>query len=581
MEHFKQTIAAGLAPFLPGMEAEEIREMLETPSDEAKGDVSLPCFKLSKKLRKAPAAISDELKASVEGMEAKPVIVDRVASVSGYLNFYLKPEEIFRQVMTAILEKGDCFGSQTLGKGKTVVIDYSSPNIAKPFHVGHLRSTVIGNALYRIFSFLGYRAVGVNHLGDWGTQFGKLITAYLRWGEDAKLAEGAIDELLKLYVRFHEEAEKDPDLNDEARAWFVKMEHGDPEALKLWGEFVDVSMAEFNKIYELLSVRFDYVTGESFFNDRIEPAVRVLREKGLLEEDQGAWLVRLDDYGMAPALMLKQDGSSLYHTRDVAAAIYRKETFRFDKAVYVTDYSQSLHFRQWFKVVELMGYDWANDLVHVPFGRVSLEGASLSTRKGNVVKLEDLLNQAIQKIENIIDEKNPELENKREVAKQVGVGAVIFNDLSGNRIKDIDFSWDDALSFEGETGPYVQYTHARACSLLAKGADEFKYEVNRERDEWELFIPEASGEEAEFKLVKQLSRFGDIVAQAAVKLEPSLIARYLVDTAQAFNRFYHHCPILKAEADDLRVFRLALTRCAQITLQNGLGLIGLSAPERI
>lgn len=580
MEHFKKTIAAALAPLLPGIGEAEIREMLETPPDDAMGDLSLPCFKLSKRLKKSPAAISDELETGLKGTEKGTEIIARTGSVSGYLNFYLKPEEICRQVMAAILEKGERYGSQALGEGKTVVIDFSSPNIAKPFHVGHLRSTVIGNALYRIFSFLGYRSVGINHLGDWGTQFGKLITAYLRWGDEGKLAEGAIDELLNLYVRFHEEAEQDPGLKDEARAWFAKMEQGDPEALKLWREFVDLSMAEFDKIYDLLGVRFDYVTGESFYNDRIEPVVRTLREKELLVEDQGAWLVRLDEYDMAPALMLKQDGSSLYHTRDVAAAIYRKETYRFDKAVYVTDYSQSLHFRQWFKVVELMGYAWANELVHVPFGRVSLEGASLSTRKGNVVKLEDLLNQAIQKIEAIIDEKNPELENKREVAKQVGVGAVIFNDLSGNRIKDIDFSWEDALSFEGETGPYVQYTNARACSLLAKGDDAFRKEADEEKMERE-FHPELCGEDAEFKLVKQLSRFEEVVVQAAAKLEPSLIARYLVDTAQAFNRFYHHCPILAADTQDLRVFRLALTRCTQITLQNGLKLIGLAAPERI
>ncbi|WP_410769763.1 arginine--tRNA ligase [Fontibacillus sp. BL9] len=580
MEQFKKQIAAKVSSLLDGISEEEVQAMLEYPPDDSMGDISLPCFKLSKRLRKSPGAIADELEAGFRGKENEgPGNIARTSSVSGYLNFHLNPAVISGQVIHEILISGESYGSQTIGQGKTIVIDFSSPNIAKPFHVGHLRSTVIGNALYQIYSYLGYTCIGVNHLGDWGTQFGKLITAYRHWGEPERLEAGAIDELLSLYVRFHEEAERDNGLEDEARSWFVKTEQGDPEALQLWREFVDLSLAEFEKIYKLLGVRFDFMTGESFYNDKMEPVIHELKQKGLLEKDGGAWLVRLEDYDMAPALMLKQDGSSLYHTRDVAAALYRKNTYQFHKAVYVTDYSQSLHFRQWFKVVELMGYDWAEDLVHVPFGRVSLEGASLSTRKGNVVKLEDLLEQAVLKIKNIIESKNPGLENKEEVARQVGVGAVIFNDLSGNRIKDIVFSWEDALSFEGETGPYVQYTYARACSVLRKGYGEREEEATEAKSD-SILDPALLNGEAEFALVKQLSLFTERVEQAAVKMEPSIVTRYLVDTAQAFNRFYHHCPILTGDPD-LREARLALVKGVQITLSNGLKLIGLQAPERM
>ncbi|MEF2968386.1 arginine--tRNA ligase [Paenibacillus sp. M1] len=586
MDQFKHRIAANVASLLEGIPAEEIRGLLEVPPGPAMGDLSLPCFKLSKALRKSPTAIAEELADGIQGGNRENVIAN-VSAVSGYLNIRLDRTAAAREVLPGILSSGENYGSQTAGEGKTIVIDFSSPNIAKPFHVGHLRSTVIGAALYRIFNFLGYRCVGINHLGDWGTQFGKLITAYRRWGDSAKLEQGAIDELLGLYVRFHEEAERDPALEEEARAWFAKMERGDEEALALWRKFVDVSLAEFAKIYELLGVTFDFVTGESFYNDRMGPVIQELKQKGLLVEDQGAWLVRLDDYDMAPALMLKQDGSSLYHTRDVAAAIYRKDTYDFHKAIYVTDYSQSLHFRQWFKVVELMGYDWAQDLVHVPFGRVSLEGASLSTRKGNVVKLEELLTQAISKIGEIIESKNPGLAHKEEVARQVGVGAVIFNDLSGNRIKDIEFSWEDALSFEGETGPYVQYTYARASSVLRKGAGRQEQAAlspeypdgNGTNVEPDNAFDSLTGE-AEFALVKQLSLFPEKVEQAAAKLEPSIVTRYLVDAAQAFNRFYHDCPIL-TEDRALRSARLALVQCVQITLRNGLSLIGLKFPEEM
>lgn len=569
---YKKLLASRIAQTLTGVSEEDIQILLEYPPNPEMGDISLPCFKLSKTLRKSPQAIADELKEKLSD-EA----VERVESVSGYLNIYLNKTAFTRGVVGSVLEENDRYGSRNIGEGRTVVIDYSSPNIAKPFHVGHLRSTVIGNALYRIFSFLGYDCVGVNHLGDWGTQFGKLIVAYKRWGSEEDVEKGAIDELLRLYVKFHDEAEKEPSLEDEARAWFVRIEQGDEEALKLWKWIVDISLKEFQKIYDLLGVRFDSFAGESFYNDKMAPVIQQLRDKNLLEEDDGAWLVRLDDYNMAPALMLKKDGSSLYHTRDVTAAIYRKNTYDFDKAIYVTDYAQNLHFQQWFKVVELMGYEWAKDLVHVAFGRVSLEGMSLSTRKGNVVKLEDLLKQAIDKTREIIEAKNPAMENKDEVARQVGVGAVIFNDLSSNRIKDIVFSWEEALNFDGETGPYVQYTHARACSVLRKanGSDAIDLPGDGSAPDPALLLtPETVG------VLKEVSLFPERIEQAMQKLEPSIVSRYLVDLAQAFNRFYHECPIL-VDDPSLRHARLAVVKTVQITLRNGLKLIGLETPEKI
>lgn len=575
MQYYKKLIADQIASLVQGTSAENVMLLLEYPAKPEMGDISLPCFTLSKMLRKAPAQIAQQLKEQIQD-EA----IERVESVAGYLNFFLNHQHFAKIVITDVLNEGERYGSRNIGQGRTVVIDYSSPNIAKPFHVGHLRSTVIGNALYQMHSFLGYNCVGINHLGDWGTQFGKLIVAYQRWGNAEDIERDAIDELFRLYVKFHQEVDINSALDDEARAWFVKMEQGDPEALHLWNWFIDISMKEFQKIYGLLGVQFDSYAGESFYNDKMDSVIQQLKDKNLLEEDQGAWLVRLDLFDMAPALMLKKDGSSLYHTRDVTAAIYRQETYHFDKAIYVTDYSQNLHFQQWFKVIELMGYPWAKDLVHVPFGRVSLEGSGFSTRKGNVVKLEDLLQQAILKTKEIIEAKNPTLENKDEIAKQVGVGAVIFNDLSGNRIKDIVFSWEEALSFEGETGPYVQYTYARACSVLRKAKKSEADVLIGGQYRMGGYDPALLNNEAEFNLLKALSLFPERIAQALLKLEPSMISRYLVDLAQAFNRFYHDSPIL-VDDQSLRNARLALVQSVQITLQNGLRLIGLQTPEKI
>ncbi|WP_281886215.1 arginine--tRNA ligase [Paenibacillus sp. YYML68] len=565
--NYKLWLAEQTAAKLEGVSAEALAEWVEYPPNPEMGDLSLPCFKLSKQLRKAPQAIAEELK----GAWADEPTVERVEAVAGYLNIYLNKSAYARSVVQAVLTAGDRYGSQNLGGGRKVPMDFSSPNIAKTFHIGHLRSTVIGNALYRIFNFLGYESVAVNHLGDWGTQFGKLIVAYKLWGDQEAVERDGIDELQRIYVKFHDEADQKPELEDEARAWFVKLEQGDEEAHKLWRWFVEISLKEFHKMYDLLGVKFDSYAGESFYNDKMGAVLDELKDKQLLVEDDGALLVRLDEFNMPPALMVKKDGGTLYHTRDTAAAIYRKKEYDFDRSLYITDAGQSLHFQQLFKVVELMGYDWAKQMNHVPFGKVSLEGAKLSTRKGNVVHLEELLTKAIEKTREIIEEKNPSLANKDEVARQVGVGAIVFNDLSNNRIKDIVFSWEDALNFEGETGPYVQYTNARANSVLRKSGEQ----VDVASVKLELLTATA-----ETALIRELYVFKERIVQAMEKLEPSIISRYLVDLAQSFNRFYHECPILKADGE-LKAARLALTYATTITLKNGLSLIGLEAPQEM
>lgn len=570
MQMYKMKIAEKISLLLPSMDSQEIMKLMEVPPSPDMGDLSLPCFQLSRKLKKSPQIISEELKELL-----KDEIIEKVDAVSGYLNISFNKMAFIQNITQDILRNGSRYGAKDYGNGKTVVIDYSSPNIAKPFHVAHLRSTVIGHSLVKIFSFMGYHCVGINHLGDWGTQFGKLIVAFQLWGSEEEVESKGIDELLRLYVKFHDEVEQDQTLDEHARGWFVKMEQGDETTLKLWRWFVKISLGEFKKIYQLLGVQFDYYTGESFYNDRIDQVIQELRDKHLLVEDQGAWIVKLEEYGMPPALMLKRDGSSLYHTRDIAASIYRKREYKFDKAIYITDYAQNLHFKQWFKIVELMGYEWAKELEHVAFGRVSIEGMSLSTRKGNVVLLEDLLNVAVDKIRNIIEKRNPDLENKDKVAQQVGVGAIVFNDLKGNRLTDINFSWEEALNFEGETGPYVQYTHARTCRIIRRAEKEKGTTIAQQR-----FNPALLNHPASIAVITELSLFSERIEQAMNKLEPSIITRYLVNLAQEFNHFYHECHVL---VDDMELCaaRLTLVQCVKITLQNGLGLIGLEAPEEI
>ena len=562
MTEIKKLIAAAVSE-AEGLSAGDIEAMLEYPPDSAMGDIALPCFKLSKTLRKSPVMIASELKEKLALPE-----IGRIESVGGYLNFYVSPNYYAEELIPEILsEKGE-YGKSTMGAGKTVVLDYSAPNICKPFHIGHFASTVIGHSLKKLHEFCGYKCVGVNHLGDWGTQFGKQITAYKLWGDRAAVEKLGVDELVRLYVKFREEAEKDPSLNDRARAEFAKLEEGDPENTELWKWFVKISLDECNKTYKRLGIDFDSYAGESFYTDKMQEQVDLLREKGLLKIDNGASIVDLSEYNMPPCLILKSDGSTLYPTRDIAAAVYRDRTYHFDKCIYVTAYQQCLHFKQWFKVVELMGYDFADKLVHVPYGMVSIDGAKLATRTGNVILIRDLLSAAVDKVTDVINEKNPNLENKEQTAEAVGIGAVIFHYLLNNRIKDVNFVMEDALSFDGNTGPYAQYTYARTCSILEK-AGEVAVDGIR------------ITEPAEAALCKVLSQFGEAVLSAVADYEPSDVTRYILDVCTAFNRFYHDCPILSADDETARKSRVALTQATNYVLGNALPLICLKTPEKI
>ena len=560
----KNMAAACLSELLNGFSTADIFDMLEYPADRKLGDIALPCFKLSKAMRMPPQKIAESLCAGLRANEECANVFEKIENVNGYLNFYISNDYLLKNLNG--MSDPD-YGSSDVGKGKTIVIDYSSPNIAKPFHIGHLRSTVIGQSIKNIHRFCGYECVGVNHLGDWGTQFGKLIVAYKKWGDKETIEQRGIKALTEIYVRFHEEAEKDPSLEDEAREAFSKMEQGDSECIELWKWFVEISIAEFKKVYELIGADFESWNGESFYFDKTDEVVNALKEKNLLKLDNGAYIVSLDEYDMPPCLVLKSDGSTIYATRDIAAAFYRKKTYNFDKCIYVTSAGQSLHFAQFFKVIELMGEEWAKDLVHVPFGTVSIDGAKLATRTGNVILLEDLFREATEKTLEIINEKNPTLENKEEVASAVGVGAVIFHDLSNNRIKDINFIWDEVLNFDGNTGPYVQYTYARCCGILEKAGSYGKDGV--------ITHP------SEVDIIKTLSLFPEKVEQARRDLEPSVISRYLLDVCQEFNRFYHDCPVLRAEDEKVRSTRLAIVEATSVVLSNGLKLIGLKRPKNI
>ncbi|MBO7311013.1 MAG: arginine--tRNA ligase, partial [Clostridia bacterium] len=440
------------------IEAADVADMLEYPPDPKMGDLALPCFKMSKIMRTSPVRIATQI-----AEEFSAPCVERAEALNGYFNIFLDGEALVNKVTSSALERKEEYGAPDIGKGKPVVLDYSSPNVAKPFHIGHLGTTVIGHSLKRLHEFAGYKCVGINYLGDWGTQFGKLIVAYRKWGNKELIEQGGIDKLVELYVKFHEEAEKDPSLNDMARAEFHKLEEQNEENISLWQWFVEISLAEYKKTYRQLGIEFDSYKGESFYTDKMPAQVQKLRDMGLMRIDDGASIVDLEEYGMPPCLILKRDGSTLYPTRDIAAAVYRKQTYDFDKAIYVTSAGQSLHFAQWFKVVELMGYDWHDKLVHVPYGTVSINGEKLATRTGNVILLRDLFALAVEKISGIMNEKNPDLDGKEKIAEQIGVGAVVFYYLSNNRIKDINFVMDDALNFDGNTGPYAQYTYARTC----------------------------------------------------------------------------------------------------------------------
>jgi len=569
MNTLKQKVAAELADLVselyPGaaLSAAELSGMLEFPPDPAMGDLALPCFKLSRALHASPVQIADALAPKITCGE-----IARAEAVKGYLNFFIDGAAFARRVVAEIAEKGDKYGSPDNGAGKTVVLDYSSPNVAKPFHIGHLGTTVIGHSLKLLHEFAGYKCVGINHLGDWGTQFGKLIVAYRKWGSREAVERGEIDELVKLYVRFHAEAEKDPSLDDAARAEFTKLEHGDAENTALWRWFIEISLREYEKTYRQLGITFDSYNGESFYTDKMPEQVELLKEKGLLTLDDGASVVRLDEYNMPVCLILKRDGSTLYPTRDIAAAVYRARTYHFDKCIYVTSAGQCLHFAQWFKVVELMGYDWYDKLVHVPYGTVSINGEKLATRTGNVVLLKDLFAEAIEKVKRISAEKNGGTPCSDEIAEAVGVGAVVFHYLSNNRMRDINFILEDALSFDGNTGPYAQYTYARTCSVLAKAGNCGDFTGGELND-------------AEIALAKTLSTFPDRVKTALDGYEPSEITRFILDLSAAYNRFYHDCPIVTADSEREKNNRVALTSAVNTVLGRALKLICLKTPEKI
>ncbi len=553
------------------LSSSDIFAMLEYPPDKTMGDIALPCFRLSKSLRRSPVQIAESLAASIKCEE-----FSSVTAVNGYLNFKIDGTAFSRRVVSEVISEGDKYGAPTFGEGKTVVLDYSSPNVAKPFHIGHLGTTVIGHSLKLLHEFAGYKCVGINYLGDWGTQFGKLIVAYKMWGDKATIEEGGVDELVKLYVRINNEIKAEEESNDEkkspladaSRAEFRKLEEGNEENLALWRWFVDVSLAEYQKTYKLLNIEFDSYKGESFYTDKMPAQVQKLRDMGLLEIDDGASIVNLDKWNMPVCLILKRDGSTLYPTRDIAAAVYRKNEYKFDKAIYVTSAAQSLHFAQWFKVVELMGYDWYNELVHVPYGTVSINGAKLATRTGNVILLKDLFAEAISRVHEIAKEKNPDEAECKRIAEQVGVGAIVFYYLSNNRMRDINFMMEDALSFDGNTGPYAQYTYARTCSVLERVSETGE-------------MTDAPLSELEVELAKTLSVFPERIISAIDDYEPSVVTRYILDLCAAFNRFYHECSIANCDDVRLRSSRIALTRATNQVLRTALHLICMHSPEKI
>ena len=578
MNQLKQAAAAAILAKINALtdsadlSAADIVGMFEYPPDPKMGDLAFPCFKLAKTLRQAPPKIA----ASLSDGLAIPGI-SRVDVAGGYLNMFTDKSGMAANTVNTILEKKETYGSNDEGVGKTVVLDYSSPNVAKPFHIGHLGTTVIGHSLKKLHAFCGYDCVGINHLGDWGTQFGKMIVAYKRWGDRATVEAGECDALVDLYVKFHEEAEKDPTLNDEARAVFTAMEHGEPEYMELWKWIIDISLREYEKTYKQLGITFDSYAGESFYTDKMPAVVEELKQKDIMVIDDGASIVDLSEYNMPPCLILKRDGSTLYPARDIAAALYRKKTYNFDKCIYVTSSGQSLHFAQWFKVLELMGYAWAADqLVHVPYGTVSIDGGKLSTRSGNVVLLRDLFNQAIEKVAAIMEEKNPNLEGKEQIAESVGVSAIIFYYLSSGRIRDINFIMEDALSFEGNTGPYAQYTYARSCSIVSKAQAAGMTDLHAPVD-----LTGVALTEEENALVKTLALFPDKVAQALHESEPSVITRYILDVCADFNRFYHDIQILSCEDASLRTFRVKLTLAVKYVLGTAFDLICIGKNEKI
>lgn len=549
-----------------GLNVDTLAAMLEYPPDSDMGDLAFPCFKLSKTLRKSPVQIANDI---ADGFDSE--LCERVDSINGYLNIYINKKFYSNEVLRNIINHGSDYGCFDIGKGKTAVFDYSSPNVAKPFHIGHLGSTAIGHSLKLLHEKIGYNCVGINYLGDWGTQFGKLIVAINKWGDKAAIEAGGIDELTKIYVKFHDEAKNDPSLEDMARAEFTKLEHGDKENTELWKWIIKISLDEYQQTYNQLGIEFDSYQGESYSYTLTASVVEELRNKGILKMDDGMAIVDLEEYKMPPCLILKSDGSTIYAIRDIATALYRKEKYNFDKAIYITASEQNLYFSQWFKVLEMMGYEWAKkELVHVSYGMMAINGEKLSTRSGNVLMLKDLFKMAIEKVTEIINEKNPTLPDKEKTAEAVGVGALVFNYLMNGRIKDGNFIIKDALSFDGNTGPYSQYTYARACSILERGK-------NMETVPFDSYVITKE----ETNLLRVLSLYPEKILKAVDEYEPSVITRYVLDVCNTFNRFYHECPIVNADDKVTRSFRIELTKAAKIVLGDALRLICMKTPEKI
>ncbi len=559
----KQLIAGELAKVIDSLDQDAILNLLEQPKSSELGDIAFPAFSLAKTERKAPQIIAADIAEKIDTAH-----FDKVVATGPYVNFFLSKAEISGQVIKEVIKDGADYGQQNEGNGENVTIDLSSPNIAKPFSVGHLRSTVIGDALSNIFRKIGYNTIKINHLGDWGKQFGLLMVAYKKWGSQEAVEANPIDELLKLYVRINAEIENDPSLDEEGRLWFKKLEDGDPEATELWQWFRDESLTEFNRIYELLGVEFDSLNGEAFYNDKMDEGIQILEEKGLLQESKGASIVDLEDFNLPPAMIKKSDGATLYITRDIATAIYRARTYNFVKNVYVVGQEQANHFRQLKAVLKKMGFDWSDDMIHVDFGLVTKNRQKLSTRKGNIILLEPTLLEAISRAKSQIEAKNPDLENKEAVAHAVGVGAVKFYDLKTDRRNGYDFDLEAMVSFEGETGPYIQYAYARIQSILRKANFQPDAEAT-----YSLNDPES------WEIIKLLQDFGRVVKRAADNYEPSLIAKYAISLAQAFNKYYAHTRILDENPE--RDSRLALSYSTAVVLKEALRLLGVEAPEKM
>lgn len=571
MKDFKQIIAEEIEK-ATNINKEKILENIGVPKDTSNGDYAFPCFILAKELKKSPVAIAKEIKEKISQNLENIKEISEVSAVNGFLNFKLNKNQITQEVIDEFDTEKENFGSQKQEKPQNIVIDYSAPNIAKPFHIGHLRSTVIGQALYNIYKYLGYNVTSINHLGDYGTQFGKLIEGYKRWGAEYDIENNPIDELMQIYVRINNLCKEDESVLEECRNNFKKLEDGDPYCVEIWKKFRELSLKEFDKVYDILGVKFDSLNGEAFYSDKMPEIIDILKKAGKLEESEGAQVVKLGD-DMPPCLIIKSNGSTTYATRDLAAIMYRARTYDFDKAIYVTSYEQILHFKQVFATAKYLGLDekYTNGLVHVPFGMILLKTGKMSTREGKVIKLEDLLNEAIEKSKEIIEKKNPELENKEDVAKKVGVGAIIFNDLSNSRIKDEIFDWDIMLNFNGETGPYVQYTTVRAKSVLEKAG----YIPNIK----EVNVEKLNDKDSQ-KIINQLYNFNSILKNVTEKEEPSILARYLVDLAQNFSSFYNNCHII-TEDKEMQDARLYITYMVKTVLEKGLNLLGIQVPEKM